>query len=113
MSDRGRIESGMPRIAAALAEGGDLSGALAFVARIDEAEPKTRALVWIAASQARHSDSVGAKHTLARIEFPTDRRELGETTEGMFYIALANVQCDRDSALRALAKIVQMWTRRN
>jgi len=107
MSDRARIENGMPRIAAALADIGDLSGALAFVAQIDEAEPKTRALLAIAGSQARQGDRVGSQKTFARIEPFTDGRERSEYIEGQFYCALAKVQCDRDSAPRALTKILQ------
>jgi len=90
-----------------LADGGDLAGALAFVAQIDEAESRTRALIEIAGSQARHGDSVGAQKTLARIERFTDRRERSEYLENRFYCTLAKVQCDRDSAPRALTQILQ------
>jgi tetratricopeptide (TPR) repeat protein len=67
MSERGRL-IGMRNIAVALADGGDLSGAFAFVARIEKAEPKTRALAWIADIQMRRDDYVGVKNTLAQIE---------------------------------------------
>jgi len=106
MSDQGR-RSGMGWIISMLADGGDLAGALAFVAQIDEAESRTRALIEIAGSQARHGDSVGAQKTLARIERFTDRRERSEYLENRFYCTLAKVQCDRDSAPRALTQILQ------
>jgi len=106
MSDQGR-RSGMGCIISMLADGGDLPGALAVVAQIDEAESRTRALIEIAGSQARHGDSVGAQTTLARIAPFTDRRERSEYLEERFYCTLAKVQCDRDSAPRALTQILQ------
>ena len=106
MSDQGR-RHGMRRIIAILADGGDLAGALAFVAQIDEAESRTRALIEIAGCQARHGDSVGAQKTLARIEPFTDRGERSEYLERQFYSTLAKVQCDRDRTPRVLTQILQ------
>ncbi len=110
MSDRGRIENGMPRIAVELADGGDFAGAFAFAARIDEAEPKIDALLGIAHMQARHGDSTGAKNTLARIK-SSHRREGGKNAEGWIYMALAKAEVqrgDRDSAPRALAELLHI-----
>jgi tetratricopeptide (TPR) repeat protein len=107
MSDRLRVGLGMTSIAEALADSGDFSGALAIVARIDEAEPKTRASIWVAHFQARHGDSVGAQNTLARLELSTNRRERGEIAEASLYLARARVQrVNRDSAPRVLAEIL-------
>lgn len=111
MSDRGRIENGMPRIAVELADSGDLAGALAFVALIDEVGPKTDALLGIAQMQARHGDSTGAKNTLARITSSTDKSTRSENAEGMLYIALTKAEVqrgDRDNAPRALAELLHI-----
>lgn len=107
MSDRLRVKFGMTGIAEQLAECGDLSGTLAFVARIDGAESKALALIWIAYIQARQGDRAGVQNVLAQIELFTNRRERGEIVEASIYLARATVQRGhRDSAPRALAEIL-------
>lgn len=107
MSDQWRVGLGMTGVAEALADSGDFSGALAIVARIDEAEPKTRASIWVAHFQARHGDNVGAQNTLAQLELSTNRRERGEIAEASLHVARARVQrVNRDNAPRVLAEIL-------
>jgi tetratricopeptide (TPR) repeat protein len=111
MSEKGRIEDGLPRMVSALAYYGDLLGAFSLAARIESAEPKIYAVIGIAQVQAQRGDIMGAKKTFARIE-PFSRRSYrcGQSI-GSYYCALARAEAqqgDRDRTRDVLAEILHI-----
>jgi thioredoxin-like negative regulator of GroEL len=102
IKDRRFIDLSMSHIAGALVEAGDLSGAFAFVARIDEDKTKTNTLIGIAYIQARHGDIVEAKNTLAHIDL------LAADSKAEALIEIADIQArqgDSGGAKNTLACI--------